>query len=783
MGKSIGEPASRNARLSEKQGAGVAQLFERALTLHQSGLLPDAKAVYRQLLKLAPNHFNALYLLGRLEFGAQSYRAAEALLSQAVQADPQSADAHMHRGVALNALGRHDDARLSYQHAIALKPDDAIALNNLGNVCRSLGRLEEAVEAYDKAIAVRKDIAETHYNRGLVLSDLSRHEEAVESFDRALAINPRYPGALSDRGNALCWLGHHAEALASFDQALAMSPGFADAHNGRGVALTRLRDYRQAYTSLERALAIRPDYADALANRATVSIALAKPEKALADLDRAIALVPTLASAWAARADALLEMNRVSDAIASCERAIALPASPGSTLAVVVLGQCLARLGQANDAIASFDAALAIEPSLEIAISNKIFSLDFADDASFESHREARRVWWEQVGAQVATSPPYRHSNNRDPARRLVLGYVSSDFRQHSAALAFRPVLRRHDKTSFEIVCYSCSPRCDNVTEEFRRIADRWRDASQWSDEQLTAQIREDAIDILIDLSGHTGGNRLGVFARKPAPVQVHGWGNITPPGLPTIDYVFADPVAIPPEVRHLFDETIYDLPCILTVEPLPPGVSHAETPALANGFVTFGVFNRISKISDASAELWSRILVRVPKARLLIKHSTLDDPVVGGNLLARFARYGAPAERIDLMGSTARVDHLSALNRVDICLDPFPANGGASTWEALQMGVPVIARLGKAQTSRAAGAILTAVGLGDWVADSDEAYLEIAVARASQIAALAELRRALPARVAASAAGNAALYGAAVENAYRSMWRAYCARSADSAT
>ena len=435
--------------------ADAAQLFERALSLHGSGLLTDAMAVYRQVLGLAPDHFNALYLLGRLECGARSYREAETLLTRAVQADPQSADAHLHLGIVLAALQRYPEARARYREAIALKPDDALALNNLGGVCRHLDQPQEALESYDRAIAVHGDLAELHYNRGLLLLDLARYDEALAGFDRALAINPRYAAALGDRGNALYRLARYAEALESYD--------------------------------------------------------------------RAVALEPASAGAWSNRAQVLLGQNRVSDAIASCQRALAVSPNVPDPHALVMLGQCFERLGRIKEAIAACDAALAIKPDIEAAISNKIFCLDFAENADFEMLRDARRVWWERIGTRLAASPPDRHPNDRDPDRRLVIGYVSSDFRLHSAALAFKPVLRRHDKTQLEVVCYACWPQQDAVTQEFRQMADRWRDASQWSDERLAAQIRADAVDILIDLSGHTEGNRLGVFARKPAPIQVHG--------------------------------------------------------------------------------------------------------------------------------------------------------------------------------------------------------------------------------------------------------------------
>jgi predicted O-linked N-acetylglucosamine transferase (SPINDLY family) len=319
----------------------------------------------------------------------------------------------------------------------------------------------------------------------------------------------------------------------------------------------------------------------------------------------------------------------------------------------------------------------------------------------------------------------------------------------------------------------------DETTAKFRAMADRWRDAARWTDQQLADQIRRDQIDILVDLSGHTSGNRLTVFARKPAPIQVHGWGHGTPPGLPTIDYVFSDPITIPAESRHFFDEAIYDLPCVSTLEPLPPDIARAELPALSNGFITFGVFNRVSKISDSAAEAWAHILDRMPLAKLLIKNVGLDDPLARDNLLARFAKYGVAADRIALRGSSSRPAHLAALNDVDICLDPFPQNGGVSTWEALQMGVPVVALLGCNVPGRVSGAILASINLKDWVAESTEAYVATAVAHGSQLEDLARLRRALPARIAASTAGNPVAYANEVGKAYRVMWQRYCSSPA----
>ncbi|PSO15662.1 tetratricopeptide repeat protein [Bradyrhizobium sp. MOS003] len=705
MGNSVGQRAFQNARLQKRQKAEVLPLLGHALQLHKMGLLPEARAAYRQILQLAPNQFMVLHMLGALESDAKNYQQAEILLSRAVAADPRSADAHMSLGIALNGLRRHDEACASYRKALALRPNHAVTLSNLGNASVALDLHEEALHSYDKAIALNANLAE--------------------------------------------------------------------AHNGRGWALCRQRNYDEALASLNRALSIKPDYAAALANRATALRELQRFDEALADGNQAIALAPGDANGWLARASVLLQIQQIAQASHDCVQALAI--DPDSIQAHLVQGLCLAGLGRVDEALASFDKALDIQPDLQSAISNKIFTLDFAGDATVERHQQARHVWWDRVGAKIASEAAAPHDNSRDPDRRLVLGYVSSDFNAHSAALIFKPVLQHHDRTQFEVVCYACSSKVDATTSEFQGIADRWRDASQWTEDRLAAEIRADGIDILIDLSGHTRGNRLGVFARKPAPIQVHGWGHGTGTGLPTIDYLISDPVAIPFEVRHLFAETVVDLPCFVTLASLPTEIPRAPTPAISNGFVTFGVFNRISKISDEAAQVWSTILERVPGSRLLVKDVALDDQLVRENLLARFEACGLPAERVDLLGATLRSEHLASFNRVDICLDPFPQNGGVSTWEALQMGVPVVAKLGNSLPSRAAGSILTALGLPDWVTDSHEAYIDTATSRGSQVSELDRLRRELPEKIRTAAASNPVSYGRAVDDAYRAMWRRYC--------
>lgn len=676
------------------------------------------------------------------------------------------------QALTLHQRGMVADAQALYSEILEKVPNHFDALHHLGIAASQGGRYEEAERLLARALGVDPRSAAAYSNRGIALHELKRFEEAVESFHHAIAIKPDFPEALSNLGNALAELERFEEAVAAYDKAIALKPDYAEALANRGHALRELRRYDEAVASCERAIAIRPTLADAHSNRGFALSELKRADEALASFDKALAIKPALAAAWLGRGNLLFDKKLIDEALAAYGKALAI--RPDYFKVLIQLAACHGVRGNIEEAVACYDRALALKPDFSDGISNRIFTLDFAPNVGFAEHQEARKFWWRQVGVKIADRAPRHHANSLDSARRIVVGYVSADFRNHSASAAVKPVLAHHDKSRFEVICYSCSAVEDEVTTEFRRIADRWRSASQLSDEQLADRIREDQVDILVDLSGHSAGNRLAVFAAKPAPIQVTAWGHATGTGLPTFDYLFSDSVAIPGAVRHLFAEKIYDLPCLITMEPPFLGFSASDLPALALGHVTFGVFNRISKISDDAVALWARILHSVPRSRIVIKDHALDSAALRTLLGERFARHGVSAERIDLMGSTSRIEHLLAFGNVDIALDPFPQNGGISTWEAVHMGVPVVAKLGNSVPSRLSGAILSSIGLGDWVAESMDDYHAIAVKYASMPEHLEALRRELPSRIAVSPAGNNVLYAKAVEAAYRSMWERY---------
>ncbi|KJC53812.1 acetylglucosamine transferase [Bradyrhizobium sp. LTSP849] len=736
MQSSAGARAFQNARLQKKFKKQADAILSAAVAAHDQGRYAETEVLCRQILKELPDHFGALHLLGLSAFGSRHLEEARQALKHAVTVDPRSAHALSDLGATHFALGQYEEARTYLERAIALKPSFPVALANLGNALLHLDRVEQAIELYDRAIRLKPDYVDALCNRGLAELAVQQFDRARQSFERTLLFQPR-----------------HVEALV-----------------GKGLVNIELKNYDEARGALEAALAIRPGSAKILANRGRLNLELSRSEQAAADFDAALALSPKLEVALQGKAQVSLNMGNTAQAILACTTL--LEENPRSAMAMALLSACFANQGEIASAIELLDAALAIAPDAGL-IGRKIFFLDFLSDADFAVQQAARKHWWDAIGTKL----PQRKLSPRqlDPDRRIVIGYVSAEFWYHSAAFALLPVLRHHDRAKFEIVCYSCSPTQDEVTARFKQLADIWVDAWRLSDDELADRIEADKVDILIDVSGHTTGNRLSVFARKPVPIQVSGFGHASGTGLQTMDYVLADPIFIPESARHLLAEKVYDLPCLNTLDPIldvPP----SELPMLRNGYVTFGVFNRINKISDEAIRVWSKVMREVTGSRIIIKHTLLDDPLVRERLLARFVAHGIPEANITCLGLTPRHEHLRAFAQVDISLDPFPQNGGISTWESLYAGVPVVAKLGNASSSRAGGSIVAAVGLNDWVAEDDQGYAAIACKYAAQPDYLAKLRADLPAQIASSPAGNVEIYAGRVEAGYRQFWRDYCA-------
>ncbi|CCD88645.1 putative O-linked N-acetylglucosamine transferase, SPINDLY family; TPR domain protein [Bradyrhizobium sp. ORS 285] len=735
----VGSRAFQKARQEKKQKKLVETQLTAAFIAFRAGRQADTQAICAKLLQEVPGCFEAVHLLGVSLVSSARFAEATTFLAQAVALEPNSADAQSNLGWALVNCERFEEARAALERSLALRPNAPITLRNLTITLLRLKQGEAALASATRALELKPDDVDSWCNRSVAELMLRRWDGAAASAEQALVFNPT-----------------HFEALVN-----------------KGLAHLELHHFEQAEATFNTALAARPMHAELLAHRGRLYMISGRTADAEADYDRAVALDPNLQVGWQGKAQISLLNGNIAQAIAACKRV--LDTNPKAQVALTLLGACRGKLGDVAGAVAQFDQALEVQPDYDEAITKKIFYLDFLPGADFAVQQAARHYWWVAIGSKF----PRRTLAPRslDPIRRIVVGYVSADFRTHSAAFAFLPVLRGHDKTQVQVNCYSTSPRHDAFTENFKSIADVWVEAANLSDDELADRIQADGVDILVDLSGYTTGTRMPVFARKPAPIQVTAWGSGTGTGLATMDYFFADPVTVPASVRPLFAERVHDLPSVITIDPLL-GVTPSPPPMLQNGHVTFGVYNRIDKISDEAIVLWARLLAEVPDAKLVIKHLALNDPLVRDGLIGRFVSRGVPEARLVCLGASERSEHLKSYERIDISLDPFPQNGGISTFESLYMGVPVVAKLGAGAASRAAGGILTAAGLADWVGDDDDGYIRIAKTFAAQPELLSKLRAELPGMVARSPAGDVANYTRCVESAYRQFWQTYCAKT-----
>ena len=749
-------------------------LANAALALEALQRPEEALPLWNQLLALNPKDAPALLNLGMLLQDLQRSGEAMTRFGQALALDEGLAENLLHRARELRLALRHEDALATVEKLLESRPDWLEALLVCGIVLVDLQRAEAALELYDRVLLHHPESADAFLDRGNVLMGLQRYEEALASYERVLVLVPQHADGLMNSGSALLKLHRPQEALAGFDQALALRPEHADSYLNRGNAQLNLGRPLEALASYERALTLRPENPEALLNRANALLALNRPAEALASCDRALALQPECVDALVNRGTALLDLRRPEEALASYDTALAL--KPKFPDLLMNRGTALHLLGRHREAIASYDQVLALDPRHARAHSNKIYLLDFIPEVGFPEHQQERRSYFEAQAKELASQgiPP---SNDRTPSRRLILGYVSADFKHHSAASCFLPVLQRHSRVDFQINCYSGVQVEDDWTRRFRACAEVWRSTVGLSDEELAAQIRDDGVDILIDLSGHSKGNRLLAFARKPAPIQVTAWGHGGGTGLPMMDYQFTDPVSIPMSARSLFAEEAFDLPCCITFEAPAFAPPIAALPARHRGFVTYGSLNRFTKVTPEVESLWARILVAVPGSHLLLKDRRFDDAENRSRILAAFAELGIGPDRMDLRGFSSHQEHLAACGEVDIMLDTFPQNGGITTWEALWMGTPVVAMLGNKASSRVSGAILQALDLGGWVGRDETEYLAVAIRQAANLEALAQFRLGIRARILSSSAGDPNQYTREVEEAYRVMWRRWIVR------
>jgi predicted O-linked N-acetylglucosamine transferase (SPINDLY family) len=566
--------------------------------------------------------------------------------------------------------------------------------------------------------------------------------------------------------------GRLQEAEALYRQILGTQPDHPDALNNLGVLMGHVGRHDLAVAYIRRAIALAPSMALYHSNLGNVCLDMGNVQEAIASYRKAVALEPTSADAHYNLGVALGYLGRVEEVVASYKQALAI--RPDFPEALFNLGNAFLTQGLVGEALSSHQRALAARPADAMLHANILFNRAYLTDAPDVIARDYQ-AWNERHARPLGAhrKPP---GNDRDPERRLRVGYVSADFRGHPVSCFLEPLLSHHDHGEVEMFCYSNAPAVDAVTPRFRTCADVWRAITGLPDEAVAELIRKDEIDILVDLSGYTAGNRLLVFARKPAPVQATYLGSLTTTAMEAMDYKLTDRLLTPPDSAEWSSEEPVRLPgCFVCYQGPVDASSVAAPPAQANGHVTFGSFNNLKKVTPAVIALWSRILLSVPGSRLILKDESLADSGQQARYARLFMDHGIGQERIELHPRTSMPEFLSVYGRVDIGLDPFPYNGCTTTCEALWMGVPVVTLAGVMSYSRFGLSLLSTLGLDELVAKTPDAYVEKAAALAGDPDRLAVLRAQLRPRMAASTLCDAKSFARGVEQAYRLMWRRWC--------
>jgi protein O-GlcNAc transferase len=667
--------------------------------------------------------------------------SAEALCQEVLSNRPEDAEAIHLMGLIARRRGSHDLAMVRMVRAISIAPSNPAFYNNLGNILRDRGELGTAAENYRKALVLKPDSAETRYNLGLVCQVQGDLDQAVREYRSVVQYHPDFVEAYLSMGNVLRDQGKVEEACACYRAALERRPGWMEAHRDYAFCLRRMGRNEDAAEHYRACLQQGPDCVEAHNNLGNICV----------------------------------DEGRVDDAIRHYTEAIRLEPLKAETHHN--LGTALILKWRVQEAVQKFQEALEINPAMAHAHSNLLFNMHY-HSADRAEELFAEHVRWSRRHAEPLAGTARPHSNRKDPDRRLRIGYVSQDFRDHPVARFILPLLSSHDRRRFQVFCYGDEVKPDSITRQCQSSADCWVDVTRMRDEEVADRIREDRIDILVDLAGHTTHHRLLVFARKPSPVQCTYLGYPNTTGLRAVDYRITDACADPPGLADpYYAEALIRLPHgFLCYQPPLKSQPVLDLPASKTGVVAFGSFNNLCKVTPRVIDLWARVLRSVPHSILKLKSFLLDDEEVRDRVRGLFEEQGIGGDRIHVTGHVrSHEEHLALYNEVDIALDPFPYHGTMTTCEALWMGVPVVVGPGKSHASRVGLSILSHGGLKEFVAESSDDYVRIASTMAKDLSGLGWLRRNLRQRLAGSSLLNVGTFVSAMEDAFCRAWQRWC--------
>ncbi|KAJ8899596.1 hypothetical protein K2173_018570 [Erythroxylum novogranatense] len=785
----------------------------------------DALALYEKVLEKDDGNVEAHIGKGICLQMQNMSRPAFDSFAEAIRLDPENACAHTHCGILYKDEGRLGDAAESYQKALKADPSYkpaaeclAIVLTDIGTSLKLSGNTQEGIQKYYEALKIDPHYAPAYYNLGVVYCEMMQYDTALTCYEKAATERPMYAEAYCNMGVIYKNRGDLESAIACYERCLAVSPNFEIAKNNMAIALTDLGtkvklegDINQGIAYYKKALLYNWHYADAMYNLGVAYGEMLKLDMAIVFYELAFHFNPHCAEACNNLGVIYKDRDNLDKAVECYQMALsikpnfsqslnnlgvvytvqgkmdaaasmiekAIIANPTYAEAYNNLGVLYRDAGNISMAVDAYEQCLKIDPDSRNAGQNRLLAMNYINEGHDNKLFEAHRDWGRRFMRLYAQHTSW--DNPKDPDRPLVIGYVSPDYFTHSVSYFIEAPLVYHDYANYKVVVYSAVVKADAKTERFReRVLKKggmWRDIYGVDEKKVASIVREDKIDILVELTGHTANNKLGTMACRPAPLQVTWIGYPNTTGLPTIDYRITDSLADPPDTKQKHVEELVRLPeCFLCYTPSPEAGPIAPTPALSNGFITFGSFNNLAKITPKVLQVWARILCAVPNSRLVVKCKPFCCDSVRQRFLTTLEQLGLEPLRVDLLPLILlNHDHMQAYSLMDISLDTFPYAGTTTTCESLYMGVPCVTMAGGVHAHNVGVSLLSKVGLTHLIAKSEDEYVQLALDLASDIESLSNLRMSLRDLMAKSPVCDGTKFALGLETSYRNMWRRYC--------
>ena len=729
----------------------------------------------RQLIQITPK--NALFHmnLGALLLELGRFVESEECYRKAIGIEPNLEGAHINLGNILQTLGRLEESEACYREAIRITPDFAEIHSNLGNLLKNLGRFEESEASYREAIRIKPSFADAYYNLGNTLKTLNRFQDAEANYRKAIQIKPDYAEAIMNLAVILFELGRIEESEVCYREAILIKPDFIEALSNLGALLNNIGRFEDSEITCRKSINLNPNYAEAHNNLGNTLRSLGRLDESKLCYQQAIGINPNYAEAYSNLGNTFHDLGRLEDSELCYREAIRI--NPDYAEAHSNLGLLQLDLGKFGEAEASLKEGVRIAPDNPQSYSKFLFLISFLENTSPDIYLNHLYQFRKLISERKKTT--FSDWLLEQKPSKLRIGFVSGDLRNHPVGYFIEALCKHINTDRIELVAFSNIHKEDELTSRIRPYFSDWYSIVGMSDDKAAQTIHEAGIHILTDLSGHTAHNRLGVFAYKPSPVQVSWLGYWASTGVAEIDYLIGDPFVTPIGEDHHYSELVWRLPeTRFCFTPPSTDVSINTLPYLRNGFLTFGCFNNLLKMTDHVVDVWAKILHKVPNSKLFLKANQLLEQSIAFEVLRRFSLHGIEEDRLLLEGPSPRKDYLERYNQVDIALDPFPYTGGTTTVEALWMGVPVLTKQGNTILSRQGVGIAHNTNQVEWIALSDEEYVAKAVSFASDIKKISELRNSLRSKVLRSPLFDAPKFAGFFEKTVWEMWERYLKNS-----